>query len=242
MLSYFRDVCGLDFGDKTEIVDAIIALGESCCWWWPHKEFALACERPLAIHRDDGGRLHNDAGPALSFRDGWALYRVHGVTIPADIIEHPETLTVARIDSEQNAEVRRVMIEKYGLDRYVSDSKFDVLHADTDQHGRSRRLLRRDLPGDEPIVLVEVTNSSPEPDGHYKIYHLRVHPQLRPFRSGQPFREPQKFTCQNAIASTFYKNGGGVFSVHRDVINLSRTHCSKPLKRSSNPPPKAKLR
>ena len=207
MLSFLRDVCSLDFGDKTEIVDAIIALGESCCWWWPHRDFALACERPATLHRDDRGRLHNESGPAISFRDGWSLYRVHGVRVPAEIIEHPETLTAQRIDAEENAEVRRVMIEKYKLSRYVRDAEFKVLHEDTDPLGFQRRLLRKELAGDEPLVLVELTNSSTEPDGSRKIYHLRVDPELRPLLENNTKGKPQKPTCQNAVASTFGLTG-----------------------------------
>lgn len=49
-------------------------------------------------------------------------------------------------------------------------------------------------------------NSTLEPDGSRKDYVLAVHPQLRPlFASG--FGQSQKFTCHNAVASTFGLRG-----------------------------------
>ena len=222
MLSYFRDVCGLDFGDKTEIVDAIIALGESCCWWWPHKEFAMASDRPAAIHRDERGRLHNESGHAIAFRDGTGVYSWHGVRVPAEIIIHPENITPKHIDDERNAEVRRVMLERFTLARYVTEGGAEVLHEDEhtarvpewDETGKNpklvavrefktpRRLLRKQLPEGD-LLMIQLTNSSPEPDGTHKQYLLCCHPQLRPMprRKGGPFGEPQKLTCHNAVAS-----------------------------------------
>ncbi len=42
---------------------------------------------------------------------------------------------------------------------------------------RGSRLLVRELAGDEPIVVIECVNSTPEPDGTNKLYHIRVDPQ-----------------------------------------------------------------
>jgi hypothetical protein len=95
-----------------------------------------------------------------------------------------------------------------------------VIHADVDPLGLSRRLMRIDQDGDEPFVAIEVTNSTPEPDGHRKIYTFRCDPELRPLQigphSGLPRerRPPQEMTCQNAIASTY----GYLGSDYRPVV------------------------
>lgn len=39
-------------------------------------------------------------------------------------------------------------------------------------------LWRIPLPGDEPLVMVEVVNSTPEPDGSWHTYWLRVPPTM----------------------------------------------------------------
>jgi hypothetical protein len=45
-------------------------------------------------------------------------------------------------------------------------------------------LWRIDMPGDEPVVIVEVVNSTPEPDGTSRTYWLRVPPRTRTAREG----------------------------------------------------------
>jgi hypothetical protein len=183
----------------------------SACWWWPHRDFVMVCERPTTIARDEAGRLHSATGKAIEWPDGWGLYRHHGMAVPADIIEHPERITRARILDERNAEIRRVMVEIYGVARYVQDSGAEVVHADKDSLGHPRRLLRAPAPGDDPIVLIELTNSTPEPDGSHRMFHIRVHPELRPipFEPGQEFGEPQEMTCINAVASLYGLRGEG---------------------------------
>src|SRR4029077_16694720 len=90
-------------------------------------------------------------------------------------------ITVAKIDGETNAEIRRVMIERYcfghevsGAGAYLRDAGAKRLDHD-EQFGT---LWRREVIGDEPIVMVEVINRSPEPDGHFRHYFLRVPPDI----------------------------------------------------------------
>lgn len=126
-----------------------------------HEEFCIVSDFPMQIHKDAQNRPHNDRGPSHEWRDGWKLYHIHGVRIDGWIIEQPERITVQAIDAERNAEVRRIMIEKYGTARYLLDSGARQLQRD--DYGV---LYRKEIPGDEPIVMVRVLNSTPEPDGH----------------------------------------------------------------------------
>ncbi len=159
-------------------------------------------ERHHVLSRDERGRLHSLSGPAVAYPDGWAIYAVHGVRVPADIITNPENITSMRIDAEQNAEVRRVMIERMGYERYILESGAQLLN--TDAYGS---LYRKELSDDEPLVMVHVLNSTPEPDGSIKKYMLRCQPELRPLLGNQQFGEPQVMTAKNAIASTFGLRG-----------------------------------
>jgi hypothetical protein len=207
-VSFFTDVCGLELPRAMKrAAQAYRDTAESACWWWPHRDFVMACERPTKIERDERGRLHCETGMAIQWSDGWGLYRWHGVAVPAQVIEAPETITVAQIEAETNAEVRRCMVSRYGAGRYLLDSGAKELARD--EFGV---LYRKDIPGDEPLVMVRVLNSTPEPDGtlttaqareafgaplvdracamaglngsagkaRWKEYFLRVHPELRP--------------------------------------------------------------
>ncbi len=138
-------------------------------WRFVHDEFCIVCDRPEVLTVDAENRPHNDNGPFCRWRDGTALYAVHGVRVPWDVIERPASITVARIDAEQNAEVRRVMIERYGQARFLVDGGAKAVASD--DYGT---LYRRELAGDEPIVMVKVVNSTAELDGSFKDYFIRV--------------------------------------------------------------------
>ncbi|MFF8727052.1 DUF6745 domain-containing protein [Streptomyces sp. NPDC015171] len=148
-------------------------------WWWPFEKVAVVCERPSALHRDEAGSVDRGDGPALAFPDGFALHAWRGMPVEPSFIEELRTLAPERIRSEENAELRRVMLEFYGYDRYLADSGAQPVHKD-----ETGTLWRVALDGDEPVVMVEVVNSTPEPDGSYRTYWLRVPPRTRTAREG----------------------------------------------------------
>jgi hypothetical protein len=120
-----------------------------------------------------GRRLHNSSGPALD-SDLEPIYFWHGVMVDDFVVERPETITVEQIQKERNAEVRRVLLERYTFPRYIEDSGAKKIHED--EFGE---LYRAELDGDEPIVMVRVLNSTAEDDGSRKPYFLRVPPIAR---------------------------------------------------------------
>ncbi|WP_066937510.1 DUF6745 domain-containing protein [Microtetraspora fusca] len=154
-------------------------VARSAGWWWPLERVALLCERPLELHLDDLGRLHRAEGPALLFADGFALNAWHGMPVPVGFGETMAALDPARIRGEDNAELRRVMLEHYGYDRYLADSGASPVHAD-----ETGVLWQISLPGDEDVTMVEVVNSTPEPDGTRRTYFLRVPPWIVRARQG----------------------------------------------------------
>jgi hypothetical protein len=155
-----------------------------------HADFWIASNRPATVATDLDGRLHYVDGAAVAWRDGAGLGFLHGVHIDLALLSRPLTLT--EILNTENAEVRRRLIELYERGdpgRFIRDADADVLEFDFDRLGNRRRLLRFALWGDEPYVAVEVTNSTPEPDGSQKYYILRVPPTMR--------------SCREAVAWTF---------------------------------------
>ena len=54
---------------------------------------------------------------------------------------------------------------------------------------------------------VAVINGSPEPDGAYRHFLLRVDPELRPILDDGSYGMPQQATARNAVASTFGMSG-----------------------------------
>lgn len=165
--------------DGASPLDGLAQVCRSAGWWWPFEKVAVVCERPVALHRDEAGRLDHGDGPALEFPDGFALCAWRGMPVERAFLEDLRTLTPERIRAEENAELRRVMLEYYGYDRYLADSGAQPVHRD-----ETGVLWRIELDDDEPVVMVEVVNSTPEPDGTHRTYWLRVPPTTRTAREG----------------------------------------------------------
>ncbi len=164
---------------------------------WVKNNWRLDYHKIIAEHYDAADRLHHESGPALVvgfLSDEIAeapkeYFCWHGMAVPKFVIDEPETITVWAIEREQNAEIRRVMIERYlgkddadGLDgygRYIRDSRAEEI--DRDKVGI---LWRKEMRNDEPLLMVEVLNSTPEPDGSIKRYFLRVPPDTRTATQG----------------------------------------------------------
>lgn len=227
--SYLIEVLKLDI-DK-ELKDKFLSYrkwSQQVGFSYLYDTAAFVSLKPIKINLDSQGRLHSDIGKAIEYRDGWGVSAIHGVRVPHWIAAEKDKITVKHIDEEKNAEIRRVMLDFYSIERYIKDSDVKVIDEDTDQYDRPRRLLLKEMEGDESILRVEVTNSSPEFNGDYKKYYLPIDPECRPILI-DPLEdkyqkeletmtredmirknylgESQSLTCHNAVASTFGKYG-----------------------------------
>ncbi|MGJ4926013.1 DUF6745 domain-containing protein [Bradyrhizobium sp. HKCCYLS2038] len=108
--------------------------------------------------------------------------RWYGVPVDERIAFRPETLDVQEILGQHNAELRRVMMERFGFEQFMSRAKAEVLDSDRDSGG-PRSLLRVAVPNDEPLVCVSVICPSTK-----RQFMLRVPPTMR--------------SCRQAIAWT----------------------------------------
>ncbi len=156
-----------------EPLEGMRMLTESCGWWWPYENICFITDRPRQLHRDNRGRLHNETGMAIQYSDGWGFYAWHGIIVPEYVILLPEPIDLEMINNEPNTEVRRVLIERFGLERYLKEGVVGKVHQD-----QSGILYRMNPKGDEPILVVRVVNSTCEPDGTFKEYFLRVPPNM----------------------------------------------------------------
>ena len=152
--SFFRDECNLK--DETEkYVTGIGEIVQSAGWWIPYAEVCVICERYCEIHMDEENQLHNENGMAVRYPDGFGLYMIHGTRIPEYVIERPNEITIKKINDEESVEVRRVMLDKFGWDRYLLESKAEVI--DKSEWGI---LYRQPIPEDEDCVMVRLLNAS----------------------------------------------------------------------------------
>lgn len=99
--------------------------------------------------------------------------RWRDVFITERIAFHPELLTPQEVLEEANAELRRVMLERVGYDRFFEQIDAEVLARDEDAGGK-RRLLRVPMADDEPLVCLAVQCPSTG-----RQYLIRVPPTMR---------------------------------------------------------------
>jgi hypothetical protein len=163
----------------------------------PFRNMCLLTALPVEYHIENNA-LHNLDGPALVYRDHWKTYFISGVVMPAQIWEQPNWLTLKVINRTKNSEIRIRMIRKYGNANYVRDSRFVVVEDAATVPAlrkfvglRDARLLATSASMGplaeryDPIYALELTNSTPEPDGSFKKYYLAVNPNMYDGRSGR---------------------------------------------------------
>lgn len=160
-----------------------------------HSKFCIISDRPEVLTVNERNQPHGVDKPFCKWRDGSSLYSVNGVRVPAYIIDNPSKLTVAIIESESNLEVRRVMIDVYGREKYILDSNSEIVNVDD-----FGTLYKKSLTGDEELWMVKVVNSTPEPDGTFKDYFIRV----------DPTSYDGLKTARAAVASTWRKADGSM--------------------------------
>jgi len=169
-------------------VDALVPLAEAASsglfafavGWSDRRADLVALVRPL-MRFDEDGRLHDwDGRPAAEWPNGKGLYFWHGVEMTESAGRDPDAVTPSRVLGWTNVERRRVAIERIGLQRFMTSVGAQVVQED--DYGRLWR-TEREIDG-EHFVTVEVVNSTPEPDGSYKRYFLRVPPATRTARRG----------------------------------------------------------
>lgn len=117
---FCRDVLSVKYEEeKNKYIDLWSEVCQSCCWWWPYEHYCIISERPTACHLNKDGRLHCETGPALAFNDEQCqLYSLNGVIVPKWLVETPaEKIDPKEVTKEKNAEVRREIVRKVGVDR-----------------------------------------------------------------------------------------------------------------------------
>jgi hypothetical protein len=98
------------------------------------------------------------------------------VAVSGRVALHPETITAREALAERNAEVRRVMVERMGYERFLREVEAETVAEDTDAGG-PRRLLRVAMERDEPLVCLSVRDPSTG-----RAYLLRVPPGMESCR------------------------------------------------------------
>ena len=136
-------------------------------WMWDDSQVFIL-KRPTAIHWGDSG-LHNDTGPAVEYSPIWSLWFVEGVMVDSQIVTAPETQTLEQIRGEENAEVKRIRIERFGWDRYLTETNATVVDQGHNEIEQTHEAL---MQCDNMRVFVGACPSTA------RVYSLEVPPEV----------------------------------------------------------------
>jgi hypothetical protein len=166
-ISFIRDVLGWK-NPALERFEVDETLCLSCGWVWWHENVLVIADRPKELHFDEQGRAHCETGPAILYRDGWSIYCWHGVSVKQHVVMAPETITLAEITAEENAEVRRVLVERMTPEKYLWESEAKLVDTDFEKcrKGSAPRALIKDAHGDQWLVGTD--------GGTKRVYYMPV--------------------------------------------------------------------
>ncbi|WP_432011251.1 DUF6924 domain-containing protein [Streptomyces cucumeris] len=96
---YFR--CHWSVAEADRLA-GIMRVARSAGRWWPFEHAVILTERSTVLHRDEQGRPHCERGPAIAYRDGFAVWAWHGVRLPRD--QSPTRPAISRVGRDFETE------------------------------------------------------------------------------------------------------------------------------------------
>lgn len=143
-------ILGIDDADFVSQTKQMTDWSRSCPYVVsPVVGLVVVSRRPVEVHWDGETQNRLD-GPVVRYADGFALYAIEDVVVPEQVVMAPHTLTVEQINAEPNDEVRRIMRQQFGEDRYILESGAELIQFDTEQVGT----------GSRPRILVQQKDGS----------------------------------------------------------------------------------
>jgi hypothetical protein len=171
---YFDNECKLEGMQQAH---GLMEVAKECGWYCAFDTICLVSEKPCILHVNDMNMLHCDNGPALAYNDGTEIYAYEGVIVNKDIIMTPNYITIDLIEKEESEEIKRVMIEIYGVSKYLTDIKAEVVDIDTivinpfEESSESMpRALIKDVKGNKYFVGTDGST--------HRTYYMHVPPEV----------------------------------------------------------------
>ena len=127
--------------------------------------------------------MHCEHGPALGYPDGWLIYALNGVRVSKDLVETPaEKLDAKIILKETNAEIRREIVRKIGIEKVCRNLNAKIIDS-----FESYELLELELGDGRTRPYLKMRNPS------IQTYHIEgVHPSIKTCKEALAWRNQQK--------------------------------------------------
>ena len=185
------------------LVDGRIELARSAGPWWALHGLAIVSERPprAPARRQGTAARRGRAGDRVPRRHA-ALGMARRPRGPQSVIEDPETITIEAIDGERNTEVRRVLIERYGEERFIRGAGAELVAED-----ETGRLWRRGGLGSR-------AGAGSSPTSRSSWWRSATRPPSRTVR-GRPTSSASRRRCRPRRRQWRGRSGSGRWSTSR---------------------------
>ncbi len=122
LIEYVVEVLGGKI--KENIWQIYQGLISNCGWILPARNVCIICHRPVKILFDNQQELHGEGEAAIEYQDGFKIYANHGVSLPQKYGEiHPKKWHSTWLIEEENAEIKRVLIQGIGYEKICQELK-----------------------------------------------------------------------------------------------------------------------
>ena len=156
-----------------EFHSVLCALTENCFAFWQKGGDFVVCAKP-SLSLDFRYRLHHDTRKAVTFPSGDGFYALRGVKVDEKYINKP--VSGKALMEERNAEVRMVLLEKYGP-KLLDDVKHKVISKKGDEslfglESPHTRLIEIDWDGYQQIRMLHLRWKDKNGERHETLIHV----------------------------------------------------------------------
>jgi hypothetical protein len=158
---FFKRECGLV--EETKQLEGLFELATLAGWCWVSEDLVIVSDNPLHIHMKDK-ILHCENGPAILYGDGFAIYSLNGIRMKKEYVMTPAAeLSVTTVMSEPNVDIRRELLRKIGLERFLKETEAKLVDTYTVKYNGKQliyNLLDIQLGNDITARVLKMDNPS----------------------------------------------------------------------------------
>ena len=157
-----------------------MSLAKETGWHLFYTDIAILSEKPIEIHRNNRNQLHNFNGPAIKWADGYELHVFNGVRLTGkEKYSSQSEFTKEEILKEENADVRRELIRKIGIEKAIQIMDAKIL----DTH-EGYELISIDIGDNKIRPYLKMKNPSMD-----NVYHVEgVLPEIKTVKDAICYR------------------------------------------------------
>lgn len=193
---FFKSAVGVE---GLDIIQPTLDLSQDVGWIMPWEELVILTEKPTSLYRNNRGQLHSEDGKAIEWSDGFGIYVLNGVDMPAELmVKGKSGITAADVMKLKNVEQRLQAMKYVGIQNFYKSVPMLVVDSGMD-HGAPARLIELTIEA-RPMRFLEMTNPSTG-----ELHVEGVPNELKTVSEAFQFRIPEALRLKYGYQSTFAK-------------------------------------